>query len=69
MIYLIIFSVLLAFDFIFAELIVNVGSNYKLQESFWYYFFITLFFSPLFAMLIAILDVLTMNKKNEDKKT
>ena len=69
MIYLIIFSVLLAFDFIFAELIVNVGSNYKLQESFWYYFFITLFFSPLFAMLFAILDVLTMNKKNEDKKT
>ena len=63
MIYLIIFSVLLAFDFIFAELIVNVGSNYKLQESFWYYFFITLFFSPLFAMLFAILDVLTMQKK------
>lgn len=65
MIYLIIFSVLLAFDFIFAELIVNVGSNYKLQESFWYYFFITLFFSPLFAMLFAILDVLTMQKKTK----
>lgn len=65
MIYLIIFSVLLAFDFIFAELIVNVGSNYKLQESFLYYFFITLFFSPLFAMLFAILDVLTMQKKTK----
>lgn len=65
MIYLIIFSVLLAFDFIFAELIVNVGSNYKLQESFWYYFFITLFFSPLFAMLFAILDVLTMQKETK----
>ena len=69
MIYFIIFSVLVIFSIIFAALIVNAGSNYKLQESFWYYFFITLFFSPLFAMLIAILDVLTMNKKNEDKKT
>ena len=69
MIYFIIFSVLVIFSIIFAALIVNSASNYKLQGNFGYYFFITLFFSPLFAMLFDILDVLTMNKKNENKKT
>ena len=65
--YLIIIAVYVVVALIFAAIITNSGSNYKLKGSFAYYFFLSFLFTPFIAILFAILDALTLSAKKVEK--
>ena len=67
--YLIILAIALLVSLVFATIITNSGSNYKLSGSFLYYFLICLFCSPLVAIGFALLDALTKSPTKEKQTT
>ena len=67
-IYIIIIVADLLVALLTAGLITGVGSNHKLSGSFVYYAFLSFFFTPIIALLFAILDALTISKGEENVK-